>query len=319
MLREVRIEVNKRCNLACAHCYTDKKGSLAPISTMEDAIAQAKSMGATDLSLTGGEPLLDPERTLALVRAGKANGMRVRLNTNGWFADRPMQDRLHQSGLTELQVSMSHADPEAFDRFVRRKGAFEHALSAITTSSNLRMQVTVRCTLMNSNVDQLQPLYELTATAGATSFKIRALVEVNGVADLEPEVNEARRLLAIEALKKSADSRRVPISFADEGEFELGSHPYVERLECKCGELAVFITAEGVVTPCPFLREDSRYWCGDINRQPIGEIMHSDTYRHFVGNRTSGSCGNDAACACKANRVSEPSHAASTSRHIKLQ
>ncbi|RST82041.1 radical SAM protein [Aquibium carbonis] len=320
LLRELRIEVNKRCNFACDHCYTDKKGKISSLSTLLGIVGQCAKSGVTDLSLTGGEPLQDLDRTLALIRAGAELGLRVRLNTNGWYADAECLSSLKAAGLHEIQVSMSHSDATEFDRFVRRKGAFARACEAVRQATNMNLKTTVRCTLMNDNIEQIANIYDLVADLGAHSMKIRAIVEVNGVRDAAASIAASVRVRSIEKLKDRVKQRRVPVALADGGEFSLDAASDIERLACKCGDVAVFVTAEGIITPCPFLRENEDFWCGDIHSQSIESAVSSARYRAFVGHREATSdCGNDAGCACKATLVEQLKPSANQGpRHKRL-
>ncbi len=307
MLDELRLEVNKRCNLACDHCYTEKKGRILPIEHFLSLIDQAKEdLGAKSLSLTGGEPLLDLSRTLRLIERGASLGLKVRLNTNGWHVDRPMAQRLKNAGLFEIQISLSHADPVAFDKFVHRRGSFDRACNAIGASLDKELFVTTRMTLMHSNFLHLVPTYELVCALGAQRFKIRKMVEANGARDLGKTMPFEQRQSLVEKLQRKAHREHVPITLADDGEFTFIEDSLFRRLECKCGALAVFVTSDGFVTPCPFLREDSGFLCGNITSDSITSIMNqSAIYRGFVGSRQSDKCGNDCNCSCKASNISK--------------
>src|SRR5437870_11987931 len=131
MLREVRIEVNSPCNFSCVHCYTDKRRTPLDEDHFARLIQEAAHRGVKSMSLTGGEPLLALERSLRLIRCGAESGLRVRLNTNGFLLNAEVISRLRSSGLDEAQISLNSADPDDFEDFVRRKGAFAAVIAGI--------------------------------------------------------------------------------------------------------------------------------------------------------------------------------------------
>ena len=75
----------KECNLCCKYCDTKWANSAdapAELLTVSELVDFADSSGALNVTLTGGEPLLQtqlPELVTALVR----NGFRTEIETNG--------------------------------------------------------------------------------------------------------------------------------------------------------------------------------------------------------------------------------------------
>src|SRR5262245_34052241 len=57
----LQIHASRRCNLACAHCYSSSSpqelGSLSP-ELVAQAVRDASAIGVRVISLSGGEPLL---------------------------------------------------------------------------------------------------------------------------------------------------------------------------------------------------------------------------------------------------------------------
>ena len=88
------------CNLRCGFCYTDSpRHTLArtPELSDEDWLAivdEAIELGALEAVVTGGEPLLRRDLTLEAIERLDAAGVGTTLNTNGWFVDDAVADRL---------------------------------------------------------------------------------------------------------------------------------------------------------------------------------------------------------------------------------
>lgn len=80
----VQLEVTRRCDLGCRHCFADRQPSAEPtLAQLRDDLAQLTVPGQTLVQLTGGEPTVRDDLP-EIVAAAKAAGCRyVQLNTNG--------------------------------------------------------------------------------------------------------------------------------------------------------------------------------------------------------------------------------------------
>src|SRR3954468_15767181 len=69
----IKLELTHACNLRCAFCYTDSpRHTLAHTPDLSDdewiaIVDEAIALGALEAVVTGGEPLLRRELTLALI------------------------------------------------------------------------------------------------------------------------------------------------------------------------------------------------------------------------------------------------------------
>jgi radical SAM protein with 4Fe4S-binding SPASM domain len=308
MFEELRLEVNKPCNFACIHCYTEKRGPKAtPSDTFVTIIRESAKRGATALSLTGGEPLLAPQRCLELIREGARAGMRVRLNTNGALITRDMAGALFAAGLEEAQISLNAASPEAFDSFVRRSGAFRKVIEGIEAAVAVGLQVTIRYSLMRENAPQLLPTYELSTHLGASRFKVRRIVEVNNISDPLDSVQEDNLRETVQSFLERAATGPMAVEVALGGlQVRLPAKSRILAQPCKCGAHAVFVGSDGGVFPCPFLRETEAFKLGNIKERNLFEIIDtSPELAFFIGEREDQGCGNVCANGCRASEVSE--------------
>ena len=310
MLEELRLEVNEACNFRCSHCYTDKSTrNLVSIEVLLRAIADAAKLGARDLSLTGGEPLLAPERLRALVAGGKKSGLRVRLNTNGYFLTDEAAASLKVQGLDEVQISLSSDNANEFDALVRHKGAFVKVVGGIAAAARAGLSTSVRYTLMDCNVDRVLPTYRMAASMGAQKFKVRCLVDVPGSGERLTRngavASEMRReLRSLLAESKGKDTH---VEIADDGLLaadDFCSHGGT-RNSCKCGAKALFVSTSGDITPCPFLREAKEFQCGNLSTEGLDNIYaNSEVLARFIGGRHADQRpGNDHENLCKASHV----------------
>ena len=86
-LEELSIEVTNECPLACIHCSSGSSPKRLPdelsVDRQMELIQEARDMGATVLSLSGGEPLVYPHTMRLIEEANRLDYKRILLYTTG--------------------------------------------------------------------------------------------------------------------------------------------------------------------------------------------------------------------------------------------
>jgi MoaA/NifB/PqqE/SkfB family radical SAM enzyme len=133
----VKLELTYRCNLRCGFCYTDSprrtlEGTLdLPDDAWRGIVDDAIDLGVIEAVVTGGEPLLRRELALELIeRLGRA-GVGVSLNTNGWFVDDELADRLAAVRGIRVHVSIDGASAQVHDVSRGVPGSWRRAVEAV--------------------------------------------------------------------------------------------------------------------------------------------------------------------------------------------
>jgi MoaA/NifB/PqqE/SkfB family radical SAM enzyme len=113
----VALNLTKRCNLKCHHCYLDATTKAAggddELSTEEcyrliDQIAEVNK--GCLLVITGGEPLVRPD-ILDIARHAVKLGFMVVFGTNGMLINDQMAKTLVQIGVMGVGISIDSLDP----------------------------------------------------------------------------------------------------------------------------------------------------------------------------------------------------------------
>lgn len=113
--RGTNLYVTGFCTRDCFFCFNHKprKDELVvhgiPVDTPAEALEVVERFGLTSVGISGGEPLMFPERVLALIAALRSSprDLRVELYTNGDRADERLLRLLRDAGLDALRVNLA--------------------------------------------------------------------------------------------------------------------------------------------------------------------------------------------------------------------
>ncbi|MDO9067542.1 MAG: radical SAM protein [Deltaproteobacteria bacterium] len=107
--------VNGRCNASCFYCPTAQDDDGPPVtnglafSDPEDYAAYVAALGFSGVSISGGEPLLTPDLTLAYLSAVRrrcGDAVHLWLYTNGILLTADLCSRLRDAGLNEIRFDL---------------------------------------------------------------------------------------------------------------------------------------------------------------------------------------------------------------------
>ena len=107
--------VNGRCNGHCFYCPTAQDDDGPPVTnglsftSPDDYAAYVAALGFSGVSISGGEPLLTPDLTLAFLRAVRkrcGEDVHLWLYTNGTLLTVDLCSRLKDAGLDEIRIDL---------------------------------------------------------------------------------------------------------------------------------------------------------------------------------------------------------------------
>ncbi|MHC4112629.1 MAG: radical SAM protein, partial [Planctomycetota bacterium] len=186
VLRLLFWESTIRCNLTCSHCRRLESDEAADtdLSTAQAKalIEQLAELGGQQpmmpvLVFSGGEPLCR-EDIFELVEYAKSLGIVPALATNGTLMDSQVAEKIADSGIARVSVSLDGATAEVHNKLRRLKGSFEKALEGINHIRDKKVPFQINITLTKHNASQLVDIYELAKSLGAVAVHIFMLVPV---------------------------------------------------------------------------------------------------------------------------------------------
>ena len=178
----VALNLTKRCNLKCAHCYLDattKAGGGSDELTTDECYRLIDQIAEVNkgclLVITGGEPLTRPD-ILDIARHAAALRFMVVFGTNGMLINDRMAKKLVEIGVMGVGISIDSLDREKHDRFRGLPGAWEGAVSGIEACKRNGLQFQVHFSAQPMNYQELPQVIEWAHQLGAKVLNVFFMV-----------------------------------------------------------------------------------------------------------------------------------------------
>ena len=104
------------CNLSCAYCNEyDKVSKPVPLAEMLRRIDHLAALGASIITISGGEPLTHPELDAIIARI-RHHGRVAGMITNGYLLVPERIQQLNRAGLDHMQISIDNIEPDEISK-----------------------------------------------------------------------------------------------------------------------------------------------------------------------------------------------------------
>ena len=167
-------ELTHRCPLHCPYCSNpiDLARSQAELSTSDwkRVFSEARALGALQLGLSGGEPLI--RRDLEeLVAHAHSLGFYQTLVTSAVGLTRERAEKLKAAGLEHVQISIQDSDKEVAEKIAGTR-SWDAKLQAAQWIKELDFAFTVNVVLHRANLDHLEELIDIAGALGADRIEL---------------------------------------------------------------------------------------------------------------------------------------------------
>jgi len=169
-----------RCNLSCQHCYNSsgpesEAGSELTTDEALSFIDDCAGLKVPVILFSGGEPLMRSD-LFELATHAKEKGIKTALSSNGTLITPDIAEKIRESGIGYVGISLDGATQETHDRFRNSPGAFDRAIRAFSYCHDAKIRCGVRVTLTTENFHELTDLIDLSLKVGACRFCLYWLV-----------------------------------------------------------------------------------------------------------------------------------------------
>jgi len=293
----LQIEPTTRCNLSCLYCISsiwDRKGIDMKLEDFKRIVDQNPFVSS--IHLQGfGEPLLCAD-LFPMIQYAKSHGIEIGTGTNGTLLTRENIQKILESGLDYLGISVDGSTPDTFEA-IRRGTSFHQIMKNINNllehrGSSEKPRITFSVCVSNRNFRELPEIIQLAGEMGiegvsalqALSFhedSIRSRLNDSEFQISPAETNEI--LLESVSLAKKL---HMPFDWCGSGQRGLdlisrGASLQNVREMCKKISYMCYISADGYVTACVQNTNPERDNFGNVFKTDLIDLWRSPSYRDF--------------------------------------
>ena len=258
--------VTDRCNLQCRSCgvcdlaaLPAQKKHLSTEQWKDVITSAAANLGTSQLSITGGEPLLRTD-IYEIIRFAADAGMSVHISTNGVLLDRERVGFLRDSGVSAVSIPLESPEKETHD-YLRGENTFSAVLDSIKllryVAPNIR--IGINCLITRHNY---QHMTEMVAFAESLDVHLLRFIPIHtNLLQRHKDSSSYADLLFreedLECLQQevkrvgdacAASPLLTPSDTFFSGVVSLYKTP--KKFRCYAGYAVCAITATGDVSPC---------------------------------------------------------------------
>lgn len=246
-------EITYRCPLHCAFCYnpTDYAKYTQNELTTEQwikVLRDARKLGALQLGISGGEPLLRDDIE-EIVREAHKLGYYSNLITSGVGLTEKRIDEFKAGGLDHIQLSM-HDITEEINNFITNTKTFELKKRVAAMIKDRGYPMVLNVVIHRYNIGHIKEILEMAEALGAdyvelanTQYYGWSLVNRSQLMPTKEQIDHAEAVTN-EFRQRVGNKMKVYFVVPD----------YFSDRPKKCmngwGEVFMIVTAEGTVLPC---------------------------------------------------------------------
>jgi MoaA/NifB/PqqE/SkfB family radical SAM enzyme len=243
------LELTRKCNLRCTHCYADSEPSLKlkgpmTVERWKQLMAEARDLGCDRVQFIGGEVLLVPYLKELIHEARVLGFAFIEVFTNATAITNSTIEYFKRYSVS-VAASFYSCDASVHDQITQRPGSWKNTVSALGRLQAADLDVRVGVIALPTNEQDVN---------AAVSF-VRAL----GISDVG--IDQVRSVGRAKALRATAG--------------------YLEELCGQCGRNRLCITTEGEILPCIMARSTSLG-----NYISSGGLEHATSWRDLAAFRS---------------------------------
>jgi len=151
--------IDNICNNKCEMCsiWKEKNPKIVRFENAKRVIDKLYENNFRVLQLTGGEPLLNPD-FFEIVKYAKKMNFLVFAPTNGTLIDENIAEKLKESEIDQISISLHHYKAEKLEKISGRKGILKKLTKSIKILNENKLPVSILCTISRDNMNDLEGL-----------------------------------------------------------------------------------------------------------------------------------------------------------------
>jgi MoaA/NifB/PqqE/SkfB family radical SAM enzyme len=266
----------RRCNLSCTYCNEfDNFSKPVAIETLRQRVDKLAALGASVITISGGEPLLHPELD-DLIRHMRRRGMIAGMITNGYLLTADRIRCLNAAGLDHLQISIDNVMPDEVSK--KSLKVLDRKLQLLAAHAEFHVNIN---SVVGAGVQNPDDALTVSKRAVALGFTSTVGILHDGQGQLQPLGDRERSIFRqIKQFEKQSYAR-----FNKFQEAIAAGRPNEWR--CRAGARYLYICEDGLVHYCSQQR--------GYPAKPLAEYSIEDVRREY---RTEKECAPHCTVSC---------------------
>lgn len=200
----VLLELTHKCPLQCAYCYNQLDFANTKDAMSKDdwfkVMEEVRQMGAVQLGISGGEPLLNKD-IVQIIQ--KANDLKFYTNliTSGVGAPKGIVQKLKEAGLKTVQLGIQSHDENTMTLITNYKSSYKEKIAFAKEVKEAGLQLIVNTCITRQNIHQVGEIIEFAEEIGANYLEIAniqyygwALENINALLPTKEQLDEAKKV-----------------------------------------------------------------------------------------------------------------------------
>jgi radical SAM protein with 4Fe4S-binding SPASM domain len=252
------LELTRRCNLDCAHCYTnllladqDARGAELTVDEYARILDEVAAAGCLWLLVTGGEIFARPD-ALEIYTLAKRRGFLITLFTNGTLIDDQIAAYLAEWRPFKVEITIYGATAATHEAITGEPGSFARCLAGARRLLDRGVPLSLKTIVMTGNHHEIAGMQQIAADMGL-GFRFDGMINprIDGVPGPTALRLEPREIVALDL----ADPARMKDWQRFCGEFVRPSQSPERAPEmycCGAGVSSFAIGPSGALSLCGF-------------------------------------------------------------------
>ncbi len=260
----VSLELTRRCNFHCVHCYLGEQKSIRAHQAQElDAKAVSRlidemaAAGTLFLTLTGGDPMLRPD-FLAIYRHAVHSGLLVTLFCNGSLITDEIVSTFVEYPPRAVEITLYGASQETFEAVTQTPSSYAACMKGVEKLRQAKVRLRLKTMALTLNRKELPQLWQRAEEMG-TQFRhdcsiIPALPngDNGGCSNVGDSLQDTLRFRLAPEQAVDADLSIVKVreKLLERIDKAVSAEPSNRLYRCGAGRSSCHITPYGVMQPC---------------------------------------------------------------------
>lgn len=304
-LQIIAINLTRRCNLACAHCYLDADALTTPspdelttgeVNGLLDQVALHHEQ--TMVVLTGGEPLIRKDLE-AICSHGNQLGLMIVIGSNGALLTERRVLSLKNAGAMGIGISVDSLDAARHDDFRGKPGSWQKTMIGIEHCRRHGLDFQIHFSITDHNYSEIEDIVLFARMSGArvvNFFFIICTGRGESVGDISAQHYESsiKKIIHLQQRYDDLIIRPRCAPYFKRIAWQMSPDSALNRISgmdgdgCIAGSHYCRVTPEGEVTACPYIEKS----VGNIRQQSFHSIWNSaPDFLSLRNPQLTGKCG----------------------------